>query len=136
MDLKSSMNIAAAGMKAQGARIRIVSENLANSESTSQTPGGEPYRRKLVSFSNVLDSKLGYSTVKVSKVSPDPSDFQLKFDPHHPAANSEGYVLQPNVNNLVEVADMREATRSYEANLNVVDMSRTMLQRTIDILKS
>ncbi|MDI9350218.1 MAG: flagellar basal body rod protein FlgC [Candidatus Symbiobacter sp.] len=136
MDLKSAMNIAAAGMKAQGTRLRIVSENLANVNSTSQTPGGEPYRRKLVTFSNVLDNNLGVATVRVSKVSPDPSDFKLNYDPHHPAANSEGYVLQPNVNALVEATDMREATRSYEANLNVIDASRGMLQRTIDILKS
>ncbi len=135
MDLKNSLYIAAAGMRAEGTRLKVIAENLANVDSVSQTPGGEPYRRKLVSFKSVLDRDLGADLVKVDKVRPDQSDFELRYDPTHPAANADGYVLEPNVNPMVELADMREAERTYDANLNIIESSRTMLQRTIDILK-
>src|SRR5258708_7390451 len=128
------MNISASGMKAQGTRLRLISENLANAGSTSQTPGGEPYRRKVLTFGNVLDRTLNAQLVKVKSVGPDRTDFELKFDPAHPGANSDGYVMQPNVNGIIEMADLREAQRSYEANVSVIETSRAMLQRTLEIL--
>lgn len=136
MDLTDAMQISASGMRAQGTRLRVISENVANANSTAQTAGGEPFRRKLVTFQNVLDRNLGLDTVRVSRVTPDASDFELKFDPHHPAANSDGYVLMPNVNPLIEITDMREAQRSYDANLNVIETSKSMLMRAIDVIRS
>ena len=135
MDLLKALNISASGLKAQGTRLRVIAENLANAESTAQRPGGEPYRRRVVTFSNVLDRELGVDKVRVDNIVPDRSDFRRRFEPGHPAADDNGYVLTPNVNTLLEVADMREAQRSYEANLKAIQSSRTMLQQTIDILR-
>jgi flagellar basal-body rod protein FlgC len=135
MQLADSMKIAAAGMKAQGDRLRVVSENIANADATASTPGGTPYRRKLVLFQNVLDKELGVSTVKVTQRGYDKSDFNKKYDPTHPAADEKGYVLYPNVNTIVEMMDMREARRGYEANLNVIEVSKAMLSRTLELLK-
>ncbi len=134
-DLSKSMNISAAGMKAQGTRLRIISENIANAGSTALTPNGEPYRRKLVTFGTTLNRELGTELVDVQKVSRDPSDFGLRYQPGHPAADASGYVKTANVNTLIEMTDMREAQRSYEANLRVMQAARTMLQRTIDLLR-
>ena len=134
-DLSKSMNISAAGMKAQGTRLRIISENIANAGSTALTPNGEPYRRKLVTFGATLNRELGTELVEVQKVSRDPSDFGLRYQPGHPAADASGYVKTANVNTLIEMTDMREAQRSYEANLRVMQAARTMLQRTIDLLR-
>ncbi len=136
MNLKDAMQISAAGMRAQGQRLRVISENLANADSTAQTPGGEPYRRKIMTFKNVLDRSIGADMVKVNKIMPDSKDFELKYDPTHPAANAEGYVLRPNVNSLIELTDMRQAQRSYEANLSVIETSKAMLTRTIGLLRS
>ncbi len=136
MNLKDAMQISAAGMKAQGQRLRVISENLANADSTAQTPGGEPYRRKILTFKNVLNRSIGADMVQVNKIMPDSKDFELKYDPSHPAANAEGYVLRPNVNSLVELSDMRQAQRSYEANLSVIETSKAMLSRTIGLLRS
>jgi flagellar basal-body rod protein FlgC len=122
-------------MKAQSERLRVVSENLANADSLPNTPDATPYQRKTISFRNVLDKAMGADMVKVDKIGVDRSEFQKKYDPKHPAADSSGYVLAPNVNPLVELMDMREAERSYEANLNVVSVSKTMLSHTIDMLK-
>jgi flagellar basal-body rod protein FlgC len=133
-NLLNALTIAASGMKAQGTRMRVVAENIANSESTSQTPGGEPYRRKVLTFKEMLDKSIGAQLVHVNKVMPDASDFTLKYDPSHPAANSDGYVLTPNVNPLIEMADMREAERSYEANLNVIQSTKSMLSHTLSLL--
>jgi flagellar basal-body rod protein FlgC len=135
MDLKSSMFVSASGMKAQGERIKLISQNIANSDSTAQTPGGEPFRRKVLTFKNYLDRGVDARVVKVDKIGSDKSDFELRYDPGHPAANSDGYVMMPNVNTMVEMADMREAQRSYEANLSVIDISRTLMMRTIQILR-
>ncbi len=134
-DLSSSSQIAAKGMKAQATRLRVISENLANADSTSEVPGGEPYRRKLVTFRNALDKQLGADIVKVKKIFNDKSKLQSKYDPSHPAANAQGYVLQPNVNPLIEMMDMREAQRSYEANMNVISTSRQMVAKTLDLLR-
>ena len=134
-DLTKSMSISAAGMKAQGTRLRIISENIANAGSTALTPDGDPYRRKLVSFGVTLDRELGVPKVEVAKISRDQSDFNEMYQPGHPAANETGYVRTSNVNTLVEMADMREAERSYQANLRTLQAARTMLQRTIDLLR-
>ena len=134
-DLKASSEIASKGMKAQATRLRVISENLANADSTSEVAGGEPYRRKLVTFRNQLDKALGADTVKVRKILNDKSKLPSKYDPSHPAANAQGYVLQPNVNPLIEMMDMREAQRSYEANMNVISTSRQMVAKTLELLK-
>lgn len=135
-DLMKTFRISAAGLKTQGTRLRVISENIANADSLPTKPGDLPYRRKVVTFKNELDRNIGLDTVRVDKVQPDRSDFKRKFDPNHPAADPDGYVLTPNVNSLIEMMDMREAQRSYEANLNVIESTRRMLQRTIDILRA
>ncbi|HVI87221.1 MAG TPA: flagellar basal body rod protein FlgC [Dongiaceae bacterium] len=135
MDLNDSLFIAAAGMRAQGERLRVISENLANADSVGERQGADPYRRKTVSFKNTLDKELGIPTVQVAKVGVDQSDFRKKYDPGNPAADKSGYVSLPNVNTLIELTDMREAERSYEANLKTIEAARTMLQRTVDILR-
>ncbi len=134
-DLLKTMKISSAGMKAQGTRLRVISENIANADSLPDKPGGTPYRRKLVTFKNELNRAAGLDMVKVDRIRNDRADFDKKFDPNHPAADDNGYVLTPNVNSLVEMMDMREAQRSYEANLNVIKASKGMLQGTIDILR-
>lgn len=134
-DLLKTLRISAAGMKAQGTRLRVISENIANSDSLAQGPNDLPYRRQTVVFKNELDRKLGLDTVSVHKIQPDMSDFDKRFDPNHPAADADGYVLTPNVNRLVEMMDMKEAQRSYEANLNAIKSSKAMLRSTIEILK-
>ena len=135
MDLMESLMISAAGMRAQGQRLRVVAENLANADSVSEVAGGDPYRRKTISFKNQLDRELGLETVQVQKVGEDPSDFRMKYDPGNPAADAKGYVKLPNVNSLIEMTDMREAQRSYEANLKAIEVARNMLQRTIDLIR-
>ena len=135
MDLMESLMISAAGMRAQGQRLRVVAENLANADSVSEVPGGDPYRRKTITFKNALDKALGLETVQVSKVGEDESDFRMKYEPGNPAADAKGYVKLPNVNSLIEMSDMREAQRSYEANLKAIEVARTMLQRTIDLIR-
>ena len=135
MDLADSLQISAAGMKAQGTRIKVIAENVANADSTAQTPEGMPYRRKVVTFGSQLDRELGIELVEVSNVSTDRSALGRRYDPGHPAADENGYVLLPNVNALIELTDMREAQRSYEANLKVIQSSRSMLQQTIEILR-
>ncbi|KZK77646.1 Flagellar basal-body rod protein FlgC [Pseudovibrio sp. W64] len=135
MDFIKSMFIAASGLKAQTGRMRVIAENIANADSTGQTPGEDPYRRKVPTFTNSFDSKVEAELVKLGKVREDQSEFKLRYEPDHPAANDKGYVKMPNVSTLVEMADMQEATRSYEANLNVVKSSRSMMQKTLDILR-
>jgi flagellar basal-body rod protein FlgC len=134
-DMLKTLDISAAGMRAQGMRLKVVAENLANANSLPETASDQPYRRRLVVFRDVLDRKLGVDTVRADRVRQDPSPFQMRYEPGHPAADSRGYVRAPNVNPLIEMADMREAERSYEANLSVVKTSRTMLLDTIDILR-
>jgi len=136
IDFVKSLAVASSGLKAQLGRMRIISENIANSDSVSQTPGGDPYRRKIVTFSTELDRSLGVDMVKLGTVQTDQSDFLVKHEPGNPAADANGDVKYPNVNSLVEMTDLRDAQRSYEANLNVISATRKMLQRTIDILKS
>ncbi|MDY0870518.1 flagellar basal body rod protein FlgC [Dongia rigui] len=135
MELFDSMFISASGMRVQGERLRVIAENLANVDSVGETPGADPYRRKTITFRNQLDREMGVDLVKVAKVGTDRSDFRKKYEPGNPAADKDGYVSLPNVNALVEMTDMREAQRSYEANLKVIEASRTMLSRTIDVLR-
>ena len=125
--------IAASALKAQQGRMRIIAENLANANSTSKTPGGDPYRRQAPVFEPTRVA--GGKGVRMSKVEPDPSDFRTEYSPGHPSADAKGYVKLPNVNSLVEAMDMREAQRAYEANLNVIETSRSMESRTLDLLK-
>ena len=135
MDLTKALQISAMGMKAQGTRVRVIAENMANADTTPVSPNDQPYRRKVVSFKNVLDRASGANNVAVSNIGVDKSDFQKKYEPGHPAADKEGYVQKPNVNALIEVMDMREAQRSYEANLGVIELSKGMLMKTIDLLR-
>ena len=127
------MAVAASALKAQSSRMRIIAENIANAESTARTPGGDPYRRQVPVFeARNVDGATG---VALAEVRPDDGDFKLEYDPSHPAANADGYVLRPNVDTLVESMDMREAQRAYEANLNVIETARAMEMRTLDLLK-
>ena len=135
MDIGKAIAISAAGMDTQTARLRIIAENIANQDSTGSTPGAEPYRRKTITFANQLNKELGTETVRVRSVGTDKGELPLRFDPSHPAADANGYVRMPNVNPFVEIMDMREAQRDYSANLNVMEATRTMLTRTIELLK-
>jgi len=136
MDFLKSIAIAASGLRAQAGRMRVISENIANSDSTAQKAGSDPYRRKIPTFHAELDRSLDARVVALGRVRTDPSDFQLKYEPGHPAADANGNVKYPNVNPLIEMTDMREAQRSYEANVNVINATRRMIQRTLDILKA
>jgi flagellar basal-body rod protein FlgC len=134
--LKSILKIAASGLEAQSTRMRVVSENLANAQSTGKTPGADPYTRKVVSFETDLDEVANASLVKVQSVDLHRSPYRIEHDPGNPAADAKGYVKLPNVNMLVEMADMREANRSYEANLQVMKQAREMITMTIDLMRS
>ncbi len=136
MDLLKSLFVSASGLKAQNGRIRVIAENIANANSTGKEPNELPYRRKIPTFKAEFDKQLGADVVELGKIVEDKSDFKSVYMPGHPAADNNGYVLQPNVNTLVESTDMREAQRSYEANLNVIESTRRMIQRTIDILRA
>ncbi len=135
MDLQTSLQLSFAGMNAQGTRLRVIAENLANADSTAQTPGGQPYRRQVVTFQSVLDHASGATSVKVARIMPGGGTFERHYDPGNPGADAEGYVLKPNVNPLMELMDMREAQRSYQANLDTIDAAKTMISRTIDLLR-
>ena len=135
MDIDKALSISARGMDVQTTRLRVIAENLANQDTTGSTPGADPYRRKTVTFQNAFDRQLGLQVVGIKQVGHDAGDLQLLYDPSNPAANADGYVKLPNVNSLVEVMDMREAERSYSANLAVMQATRGMLTRTIDLLK-
>ncbi len=135
MKLEDAVAIASAGMRAQSARVRVASENLANADSLATTPGDAPYRRRTVSFREALDREQGLRLVDVHRYGVDRRPFDKRFDPGHPGADDAGYVLLPNVKPLVELMDMREAQRSYEANLNAVSLTRSMVNQTLDLLK-
>ena len=129
----SAMAVAASALRAQQSRMRIIAENIANAESTARTAGGAPYRRQIPVFqAREMDGATG---VALAEVRPDQSDFRMDYDPAHPAANADGYVMRPNVDTLIEAMDMREAQRAYEANLNVIETARSMESRTLDSLK-
>ena len=134
-NLSVSADIAVSGMKAQSERLRIISENMANADSIGIRPGEDPYRRQVVTFKDYIDKETGAKMVKVDKVVPDESQFPLKYDPKHPAANAEGYVAMPNVNPLIEMMDLKEAQRSYDANLSMMQTARDMNSKVLDLLK-
>jgi flagellar basal-body rod protein FlgC len=135
MDLTTTLDLSAKGMTAQSTRLRVIAENIANSSTTGSSPGADPYRRKIVVFSNSLNQALGTTTVGVRQIAPDRSAFPQRYDPANPAADTNGYVKTPNVNSFVEIMDMKEAQRSYTANLNVMEATRGMLTRTVDLLR-
>src|ERR1700685_1481832 len=135
-DFVRSMGIATSGLRAQAGRMRVISENIANADSTAATAGGDPYRRKVPTFSSALDRTLDAQVVAMGKINPDATAFRVKHEPGNPAADAAGNVKYPNVNPLVEMTDMRDAQRSYEANLNVISATRRMLALTLNIIKS
>jgi len=135
MDFLKTISVAASGLKAQSGRMRVIAENIANASSTGQAPGEDPYRRRVVTFRSSFDRELESQTVSLGKISPDRSDFTIKHEPGHPAADDKGHVKYPNVNSLIESVDMREAQRSYEANINVIGATRRMIARTLDLLR-
>jgi flagellar basal-body rod protein FlgC len=135
MDFLKTISVAASGLKAQSGRMRVIAENIANANSTGQAPGEDPYRRRVVTFRSSFDRELESQTVSLGKISPDRSDFTTKHEPGHPAADESGHVKYPNVNSLIESVDMREAQRSYEANINVIGATRRMIARTLDLLR-
>lgn len=135
MDLTDSLFISASGMKSQGTRLRVLAENVANANSLAKTPDGDPYRRKIITFENAMNDEIGVPQVNVESIEPDMGDFGRKFRPGHPAADADGYIKTPNVKPLVEMADIKEAQRSYEANLKVIEASRQMVNGTLGLLR-
>jgi flagellar basal-body rod protein FlgC len=136
VDFLKSIAIAASGLRAQAGRMRVISENIANADSTAPRAGADPYRRKVPTFRSEMDRALDAQTVAMGRIRTDRSDFRTKYEPGHPSADANGYVKYPNVNSLVEMMDMREAQRSYESNLNVIGATRRMIQRTLEILRA
>ncbi len=132
---KTAVMVAGSGMRAQGERLRVISENIANADSTANVAGGDPYRRKTITFRNEFDRALSADQVRVREIGEDAGDFELRFDPAHPAANADGYYKLPNVNTLVETMDMREANRSYQANLQVIENAKNMFSQTLNLLR-
>jgi flagellar basal-body rod protein FlgC len=135
MDMTTALDISASAMRSQTMRLRVIAENLANQDTTGSSPGGTPYRRKTITFGEVLAHGTASGQVKVQRIGHDSSEFPLRYDPGHPAADANGYVRTPNVNPMIEVMDMREAQRSYSANVSVMQISRSMISQTIDMLK-
>lgn len=136
MDFLKTISIAASGLKAQSGRMRVIAENVANADSTADRPGADPYRRKIPTFQNRFDRELEANVVALGRIRPDQTQFRTRIEPGHPAADAEGRVKLPNVNSLVETVDMREAQRSYEANLNLISATRRMISRTLEILRA
>jgi flagellar basal-body rod protein FlgC len=134
-DLNQALNVSATGMDAQTTRLRVIAENIANQDTTGSSAGADAYRRKTITFESAMDRAAGVETVRVKNIGVDGSDLPLRYDPANPASNPQGYVKLPNVNSFIEVMDMREAERSYSANLSVMQATRSMLNKTIDLLK-
>lgn len=135
MDLINTIHISSSGLKTQQDRLKVVAQNIANAESVGTRTGQPPYRRKTISFKNQLDRETGAMMVRTNKVDVDRSDFIKKYEPANPQADAQGYVLYPNINPITEMMDMREARRSYEANLNVIESSKAMLSQTMSLLR-
>ena len=135
MDFLKTISVAASGLKVQNGRMRVIAENIANADSTGEKPGADPYRRKIPTFGRRFDKELEAHVVELGRVRPDQTPFRTKYDPGHPAADQNGEVKLPNVNAVIETMDMREAQRSYEANLNLITATRRMIARTLEILR-
>ncbi len=135
MDLMDAVHISAAGMRVQTDRLKVVAQNIANAESVGTRSGQEPYRRKTIEFKNVLDRETKLNLVQTKRISTDKSQFNKQYEPNNPNADDQGYVLYPNVSSILEMADMREARRGYEANLNIIEASKAMMTQTIGLLK-
>jgi flagellar basal-body rod protein FlgC len=133
--LLASINAAAHGLFAQSARMRVLSENIANAETTGKTPGADPYQRKVINFENVIDDANGVDLVQAGDISNDTAPFRTEYMPGHPAADDKGYVKLPNVDMTIELADMREASRGYTANTQVIKQARELVSMTIDLLR-
>jgi len=133
--LQATLRIAGSGLEAQSVRLRVISENIANAQSTGDTPGADPYTRQTISFDSVLDRSLGVPLVKIKTIGQDDTPFRVEHDPGNPAADAAGFVKMPNVDVLTELADMREANRAYEANLQVAKQSAELLGQTVSLLK-
>jgi flagellar basal-body rod protein FlgC len=136
MDFLKSLAIAASGLRAQSGRMRVIAENVANADTTPTRPGEQPYRRKVVTFQQKLDTELGVNTVQLGQIKRDRGEFKSRYEPGHPQADARGFVQKPNVDSMIETLDLREAQRSYEANLNVISTTRRMLARTLEILRA
>jgi flagellar basal-body rod protein FlgC len=134
-DLMKTVAIAGSGSKFQAERIKVAAENIANEYSTAANPGGDPYRRKVIFPSNTYNPKIDNKLLITKKVGFDKSNFILKYEPNHPASNPQGYVKYPNVNKDIERADAAEAQRSYEANISVIEMSNSMMQKTMEAIR-
>ncbi|HVL74151.1 MAG TPA: flagellar basal body rod protein FlgC [Beijerinckiaceae bacterium] len=135
MDFLKTIAVAASGLRAQSGRMRVIAENIANADSTGDAPGADPFRRKVPTFGRKFDRELQASVVEIGRVQPDQAPFRTRFEPGHPAADAQGVVKLPNVNTLVETMDLREAQRSYEANLGLITATRRMIARTLEILR-
>ncbi|PVE22502.1 flagellar basal body rod protein FlgC [Microvirga sp. KLBC 81] len=133
--LIASTKLSSSGLEAQSARLRVISENVANAQSTGRTPGSDPYTRKTVTFRSELDRALGASSVSVKEIGTDDAPYPVEYDPGNPAADENGMVKKPNVNMLIEMADMREANRSYQANLQMMKQARALISATIDLMR-
>jgi flagellar basal-body rod protein FlgC len=133
--LMSAIDVSASALRAQSERLKIISQNIANEDSTGNGPGSTPYQRKTITFKRKLDRKTGSEIIKVDKYGTDPKEFKKKYDPSHPAADKDGYVLYPNVDKSIEFIDAKEAQRSFDANLNVIDISKSMMSKTLEILR-
>jgi flagellar basal-body rod protein FlgC len=136
VDFLKSLTSAASGLKAQSSRMRVIAENIANADSAPTAPGAEPYRRKIPTFRSQVDRETGASVIETGRVRRDTAPFRTKYEPGNPNANARGEVAMPNVNGLIENMDMREAQRSYEANLNMITATRRMVAKTLEILKA
>ncbi len=135
MNITDAGLISAAGMRAQGDRIKVISQNISNLDSLGTAPGADPYRRQIITFKETMDDTAGIKTVRAGKIIKDQTDFELKYMPGHPAADQGGFVKVPNVNMAFEMADMREAQRTYEANLGMLEMSRNIMGKLVDLLR-
>jgi len=135
-EFATSMNIAASGMSAQAQRIKVIAQNIANADSTGIGPGADPYQRQVISFKSAFDRAMGADVVKVAGITADQTEFKTRFDPTHPAADASGYVKLPNVNTVLETADLREAQRSYEASLAAMDLVKSMMAATINSIRA
>lgn len=135
MDIRNAKDIASSGMRVQAKRLEVIAENIANVDSVSTEPGGDPYRRKVIFFKNALDAEKGIYKVQVKRIERDKNDFKLEYNPGHPAADEKGYVKKPNVESLIESEDAKEAQRAYEANLKMFQLSESLMKETLDRLK-